>query len=262
MPSTGTRASLVNMDSVLNGHSEPCALRIFVHNQCRGTSTAKQLNKTWCQYYVGENRSRRGGNDLCTAKIALPVAEPVIAVVVVVYCWLRSTWRRLAITQTALIVCLTNCIMDDLITIKMIIIGDYFVHSFSAIVRFSPVSWSIGCISIAVGTTNTENFSITSVGTIRWNNSKFFYRIVSAQTLGGKNFVRILPVAAKIGTLDEIISFCTADEIGELRKWIRRITFDQLDPVMMAGSCMKFCFHFFEPPSSDMVLATFASVFS
>lgn len=158
-------------------------LRIFVHKQCRVTSSAKQLNKTWWQYYVGENRNRHGGNDFARHSV-LVIAVDIVAVVC---SWLRSTWRRLAIIQTALIVCLTNCIMDDLITIKMIIIGDYFVHSFSAIVRFSPVSWSIGCISIALGTPAKRIFFDCNRG--RWNNSEFFRR---------RRWRTLLAVAAKL----------------------------------------------------------------
>lgn len=55
----------------------------------------------------------------------------------------RSAGKRLPIIPTALIVYLTNCIMDDLITIKMIIIGDSLVHPFSAIASTLSLSLTL-----------------------------------------------------------------------------------------------------------------------
>lgn len=53
---------------------------------------------------------------------------------------------RWPIEQTALIVYLTDCIMDDLITTKMSIIGNYFAHSIPAIVRRTPFRSPIGAV--------------------------------------------------------------------------------------------------------------------
>lgn len=132
------------------------------------------------------------------------VHSAIVIVVAVVCCWLRSTRRRLAIIQTALIVCLTNCIMDDLITIKMIIIGDYSVHSVSAIVRFSPVasvnwlhfncSWHVDAERIfrmqAGNHTMEQQFS-----------AEFSPNSFGAD-VEGKNFVHMPSITAKLGTLE------------------------------------------------------------